>query len=352
MAEEDYGDRTEDPTPRRREEAREEGRVARSADLTAAVSLLAAVLLLRFLGPDMMAGLHALTASLHGAGEVSTGELAPLYWRTLELAARLTLPFLALLLALTAAGAAVQTGLRLTWKKLTPKPEHLSPIKGLKRVVSTESLTRLMISLVKLTIVTLVCWHTIAAGLPRIVGSGAGGPGGFFVTCAGVLFDLAVRLALVLLILGLIDYMFQRWRTEKQLRMTKQEVRDELKRMEGDPLIKQRRRQVQQRLALQRMRAEVPRAQVVVTNPTEYAVALRYDEQRMSAPRVTAKGRGYLAHRIRQLALEHGVPVVQRPPLARALYAAVDVGREVPPAFYRAVAEVLAYVYQLARRAG
>ncbi len=352
MAEEDYGDRTEDPTPRRREEAREEGRVARSADLTAAVSLLAAVLLLRFLGPDMLAGLHALTSSLHTAGDVSTGALAPLYWRTLELSARLVLPFLALLLALTAAGAAVQTGLRLTWKKLTPKPEHLDPIKGIKRVFSTEALTRLMISLVKLTIVTLVCWHTISVGLPRIVGSGAGGPGGFLVTCTGVLFELAVRLALVLLILGLIDYLVQRWRTEKQLRMTKQEVRDELKRMEGDPLIKQRRRQVQQRLALQRMRAEVPRAQVVVTNPTEYAVALRYDEQRMSAPRVTAKGRGYLAHRIRQLALEHGVPVVQRPPLARALYAAVDVGREVPPAFYRAVAEVLAYVYQLARRAG
>ncbi|HPM25323.1 MAG TPA: EscU/YscU/HrcU family type III secretion system export apparatus switch protein, partial [Phycisphaerae bacterium] len=167
---------------------------------------------------------------------------------------------------------------------------------------------------------------------------------------AEVLFDLAVRLAIALLVLGILDYLIQRWKLERRLRMTKQEVRDELKKMEGDPLVKQRRRQIQARLALQRIRAEVPRADVVVTNPTHFAVALRYDEATMSAPRVTAKGRDLLAERIRQLAQQHGVPIVQRPPLARALYTGVEVGQEVPPAFYRAVAEVLAYVYQLSGR--
>jgi flagellar biosynthetic protein FlhB len=156
----------------------------------------------------------------------------------------------------------------------------------------------------------------------------------------------------VLLVLGIADYLWQRCKLERQLRMTKQEVREELKRMEGDPLLKQRRRQIQTRLAMQRVQREVPRADVVVTNPTEYAIALRYDEATMGAPRVTAKGRDLLAERIRQLARQHGVPVVERPPLARALYAAVEVGHEVPPAFYRAVAEVLAFVYQLSRRAG
>jgi flagellar biosynthetic protein FlhB len=143
-----------------------------------------------------------------------------------------------------------------------------------------------------------------------------------------------------------------RWRLERQLRMTKQEVRDELKKMEGDPLVKQRRRQIQRRLMIQRIRNEVPKADVVVTNPTEYAVALKYDEATMQAPRVVAKGVDLLALRIREIAQASGVPIVQRPPLARALYASVDVGKDIPPAFYRAVAEVLAYVYQLARRAG
>ncbi len=166
-----------------------------------------------------------------------------------------------------------------------------------------------------------------------------------------VVFEVALRMALVLLVLGLIDYAYQRWRLEQSLRMTRQEVRDELKRMEGDPLIKQRRRQLQQQLAVQRINLDVPKADVVVTNPTEYAVALRYDEVTMQAPRVLAKGRDYLALRIRQVAEQHGVPIVQRPPLARALYATVEVGQEIPPQFYRAVAEVLAYVYRITGKA-
>jgi flagellar biosynthetic protein FlhB len=351
MADEDYGDRTEEPTPRRREEAREEGRIARSADLTAAVSLLTAVILLKVLGPGMLDGMRALTASLQGAGEVSAGALTPLYWRTLALAAQLALPFLAVLLALTAAGAVMQTGPLLAWKKLEIKPEHLNPVAGVRRVFSSEALLRLLAGLLKLAVVALVCGHTISAGIRRILGASGAAPAGLLDAALTLIFELSVRLALVLLVLGLLDYFLQRWRLDKQLRMTKQEVRDELKRMEGDPLIKQRRRQVQQRLAMQRIRAEVPRADVVVTNPTEYAVALRYDEARMAAPRVTAKGRDWLAARIRQIAQEHGVPIVQRPPLARALYAAVEPGREVPPAYYRAVAEVLAFVYQLSRKA-
>jgi flagellar biosynthetic protein FlhB len=166
-----------------------------------------------------------------------------------------------------------------------------------------------------------------------------------------ILFALMLRLALVLLILGLIDYFYQRHKVEKQLRMSKQEIKDELKRMEGDPLVKHRRRQVQAKLAMQRIAIDVPRSDVVVTNPTEYAVALKYDEATMHAPRVLAKGKDLLALRIRQIAQQYGIILVQRPPLARGLYTACDVGDEIPPAYYRAVAEVLAYVYQLSGRA-
>ncbi len=352
MAESDLGDKTEDPTPRRREEAREEGQVARSVELTAAASLLAAIVLLRWLGPAMFEGFMRLLRTFCSPGNLSLDSALADSRRTVLAVAEFTLPFLFAIVAVTVAAAAAQSGLLLTWKKLAIKPEHVSPIAGVRRLFSAEALTRLMNGLVKVVIVGLVAWHAVASGIEKVLSVGGLSVGGMFVTSCSLVFDLSLRLGLLLLVLGVIDYLLARWRLERQLRMTKQEVRDELKKMEGDPLIKQRRRQIQQRLMLQRIRSEVPKADVVVTNPTEYAVALRYDETTMSAPRVVAKGVDLLAQRIRQIAQEHGVPVVQRPPLARALYASVEVGKDVPPMFYRAVAEVLAYVYQLTRRAG
>jgi flagellar biosynthetic protein FlhB len=351
-ANDDAGDRTEQPTPRRREEAREEGQVARSTDLTAAVSLMAGILLLKFFGSSMMTSLLNMTRGIADTPSFTADQLIPWVRRVGGETLRLVVPFLLALAVITAVGTAAQSGLVLTWKKLGIKPDRLHPMQGLKRIFSSEALMRLATSLFKVGLLTGVAYFSIKGDIDTILVSGGSHPRGIYVLLAGLLFDLAVRMGLVLLVVGFADYLFQRWRLEQQLRMTKQEVRDELKRMEGDPLIKQRRRQMQQRLAMQRINAEVPRADVVVTNPTEYAIALRYDEAKMTAPKVVAKGRDHLAERIRLLAQQHGVPIVERPPLARALYAAVEVGREVPPQFYRAVAEVLAYVYQLSRRAG
>ena len=165
-----------------------------------------------------------------------------------------------------------------------------------------------------------------------------------------MLFALALRLALVLLILAIFDYIWNRYKHVQDLKMTKQEVKEEMRRMEGDPVVKQRRRRVQMQLTMQRMSIDVPNADVVITNPTELAIAIRYDAETMTAPRVIAKGAGFLAARIRQIAVQHGVPVVERKPLARAMYRAVDVGQEVPAQFYRAIAEILAYVYRLTGR--
>jgi flagellar biosynthetic protein FlhB len=347
MAAEDAGDKTEQPTPRRRQEAREEGQVARSQDLTAAISLLGGLLVLRLVGPRMMESMYAMTRALGDPPEVTASGLAPWTAANGRAAMEMLVPFLLLIVTLTALGSIAQSGLLLTWKKLSLKPDRLNPVSGFKRVFSGEALTRLVIGLFKVSVLVLLSYLTISGEVSVIIGAGALHVGGVFTRAADMIFDLALRIGVALLILGLVDYFVQRWKLEKQLRMTKQEVRDELKRMEGDPLLKHRRRQMQARLAMQRIHAEVPRADVVVTNPTEYAVAIRYDEATMNAPRVVAKGKDFLAARIRQVAQQYGVPLVQRPPLARALYAGVEVGHEVPPAFYRAVAEVLAYVYQL-----
>ncbi len=351
MAENDGGDKTEAPTPRRRQEAREQGQVPRSQDLTAAIVLLTGLALLNALGPQIFEGLLALTHDIAAPSE-QTGP-AMLIW--IKRAGRITLsiiaPFLILLLVIGLCGAVAQTGPLLTWKKLEPKLDHINPQKGLKRIFSLDSLTRTGFGLLKMVFVAGVAYYSVLGQLDPILGTAAVDSYGIFFLASQVVFQLALRMALILLLLGLLDYLYQRWRLEEQLKMTKQEVRDEMKRMDGDPLLKSRRRQAQMKLAMQRLQTEVPTADVIVTNPTEYAVALKYDEATMRAPRMVAKGVDLIAARIRQLAHQHGIPIVQRPPLARALFAAAEVGDEVPPMYYKAVAEVLAYVYQLTRKA-
>ena len=353
MAHDEAGDRTEQPTARRREEAREEGQIARSADLTAAIALLAALLLLKAFGTRMTGTMLGLTQELGQRPGLASSDLLPWTKKVMFATADMILPFLALLLVVTIAGTAAQSGLLVTWQRLTPKPDRVSPVAGFKRLFSADALSRLALGLLKVAVVTGIAYLTLAGRIDTVLSAGGLHAGGVLGLTSELVYDLALRLGAALLLLGLVDYLIQRWRLERQLRMTKQEVRDELKRMEGDPLLKQRRRRIQARLAMQRIHAEVPRADVVVTNPTHFAVALRYDEAAMVAPRVVAKGRDLLAERIRQLAQQHGVPLVQRPPLARALYWTVEVGQEIPARFYRAVAEILAYVYRLSgRKAG
>ena len=352
----DDADRTEQPTPRRRAEAREEGRVPRSSDLTAAVIMLVGLVLLNWFGPDIygrMIELTRQTVGLTGPAEAvaSPATLKITLRRTAQTTALMLLPFLAILLTLGTAGAILQSGWVFAPKQLRLKPERINPVEGFKKLFSMDSVTRAGLGLFKIVLVAAVGYLSIRGRIDDLIAAGSVSVSAVLPVAGEVVFEVALRMALVLLVLGLIDYAYQRWRLERSLRMTRQEVRDELKRMEGDPLIKQRRRQLQQQLAVQRINLDVPKADVVVTNPTEYAVALRYDEVTMQAPRVLAKGRDYLALRIRQVAEQHGVPIVQRPPLARALYATVEVGQEIPPQFYRAVAEVLAYVYRITGKA-
>lgn len=350
MADDDAGEKTEQPTARRRQEARENGQVSRSTDLTSAIALLAGLVLLDVFGPGMRTSLLLLVSEMLDVSDASPDSLRIWIARAAHTAAALLLPFLLLLLIATGVTAWTQTGLLVTTKKLMPKLENISPKKGLKRMFSMDSLTRTAMGFLKMGLVGLVAYYTVMTRIQPVLGCATVEPLGILSIAADVLFTLMLRMALVLMILGLIDYFYQRYKMEQQLKMSKQEIKDEMKRMEGDPLLKGRRRQMQARLAMQRVAIDVPKADVVVTNPTEFSVALKYDEATMTAPRVVAKGKDLVALRIRQIAHEHGVPVVQRPPLARGIYAGAEVGDQIPPAYYRAVAEVLAYVYQLSGR--
>jgi len=256
------------------------------------------------------------------------------------------LPFVGIVLAAALAANLVQVGFLFTAKPLAPDLDRINPVSGLGRLLSVRGLLRLVDGLLKLAVVGLVVFWTLWAERVRLVElSGRG-----FEQILGVAVDLmsllSIRAAVALLVLALFEYGVQRWQHERDLRMSKQEVREELRRYEGDPRIRERRRAIQQQLALQRMLLGVPQATVVVTNPTHLAVAIRY-EKSMEAPVVVAKGAEQLARRIRESALDHAIPVVERKDLARSLYGSVDVGQSIPPGLYQAVAEILAYVYRL-----
>jgi flagellar biosynthetic protein FlhB len=349
MADE-FGDKTEAPTPKRRQEAREQGNIARSPDLTAALVLLGALLLLQWRGPSLVAALRGIAErvfSLDVLGDHDPASVSGLLVNVGSVLARAMAPVLLGVALVAILANLAQVGFFLSAKRLEPNLKSLSPGNGIKRILGGgNGWMQLAMNLAKVTLVTVVAFSAVQDRLAQILTAQTLSLMQIFGLSAEVIYAIALRLTIVLLLLAILDYLWQRYRTERKLKMTKQEVRDELKRMEGDPLIKQRRRQIALQRAMQRIRTAVPTADVVVTNPTEYAVALKYDVG-MTAPKVVAKGRGYIAQTIREIAIENGIPILERPPLARALWRLVEVGQEIPEQFYAAVAEILAYVYEL-----
>lgn len=347
---EQFGDKSQEATPYRRQKAREEGQVARSQDLASAGLLVGATLLLMYLGRDLYRFLDLLTQRKLGETpwlqmdvHSATGE-----WNAvLAQLARVTLPIFAVLLVLAVLLHLLQVGFLFLPNKLAPDVSRVNPIKGAQRLFSLTSVVRLAFGVFKISIVVAVgAWcvrdhyeEILALPVASIEEIGAA-------TCR-ILLGTCLKIGLALLVLAIFDYGFQRWKHEQDLRMTMQEVREEMKTLQGDPHVAARRRQIQRQLVMNRMQSAVPRADVVVTNPTELAVAIQYDPATMEAPIVVAKGAGVLAQRIRRLALEHNIPIVERKPLAQALYKHVDVNRPIPTDQYAAVAEILRYVYQL-----
>ncbi len=344
-------EKTEAPTPRRRMEARTKGQVAKSQDLTAAVVLFVAFATLYFLGPKLCGSmLFMISSGLSGESPGRIDDLHPFAAAIgLELVYRLGPLLVGLFLAALVVLFA-QVGWLFTWHPLTPTLTRINPLNGIMRLFSARSVMMALINLLKLLFVASVAYMTLAGSASLIVHSFTFGFRDILTLGGTLVVELGLKVSAALLVLALIDYAWQRFRHDRDLRMTKEEVKDELRSMEGDPNIKRRRRQLQLQLAMQRLRKDVPKADVVVTNPTHYAVAIQYDAESMAAPRVVAKGADYVAIRIRQIAAEFGIPMVERKPLARALFESVDVGQAIPERFYRAVAEILAYIYELTGR--
>jgi len=345
--------RTEEATPRRREEAREKGQVARSADLTSAIMLLASLVFIRFYGPVMIEEIKAVTVEiLHWMGEPKAEgqDYYHQFW-VLGLAFfKIVAPISLFLLALGLAVNWAQFGFVWAAEPLTPSFEKINPINGFKRLFSLRAMILLANGLLKVAAAGAVLWLRLRADLDKMLMLPEMPVSAALSAVGAILFRAGLELVIILLALGILDYLFQRWQYEKDLRMTKQEIREEMKRMEGDPTIRARRRAMMRRMVMQHMMRRVPEADVVVTNPTHLAIALQYDEKKMRAPEVVAKGERLVALRIRELAAEHGVPIIENRPLAQAMYRAVEVGQQIPEAFYPAVAEVLAMVYGISAR--
>ncbi len=350
MPENDLGEKTEQATPRRRQEARDKGQVARSTDLSVALTLLGAVVILHLSGGSLLEALALLTRksldSLHTEA-MTTQVLRLVYAHSMVFLFTVAAPFLFGMLAIAIAGNLLQTGFIWTPEPIKPDITRLDPFKGLKRLVSKRGFARLLVSIFKVLLIGVIAWVTIRRAIPSTAALMGLSPAEIVTFGGRLVISMGYKVAAALLILALLDYAFQRWQYEQDLMMTKQELRDELKRMEGDPLTRERRRRMQRQVAMQRMMQSVPKADVVITNPTELAIAVQYDPDEMAAPICVAKGAGFVAARIREIAAGSGVPIVENKPVARLLYRRVEVGGEIPVELYQAVAEILAYVYRV-----
>jgi len=355
MAEEDKASKTEDPTDRRIDDARKEGNVANSREVTSFAVLLGAAIFLVAMAPWAAGGLAEHLANFLARAHVFRLESDSLSIGLAE-SVLMVMPYVAIPAALFALMGFVaqvgQVGWLLTTKPLTPKLDKLSPLKGIKRMFSAKQLLEFVKGLFKVGFVTLIAYFVmrpIVREPQRFVDQD------IIVTMHDLhtyLIALIVGVLLLMTVVAAVDLIFTRYKYREDLRMTKQEVKDEHKSAEGDPQVKARIRGLRVERARKRMMQAVPTADVVVTNPTHFAVALKYDMQTMAAPRLVAKGQDHLALRIRSVAEENDVPLVENPPLARALYAAVDLDQEIPPEHYQAVAEVIGYVMRLRKTFG
>jgi len=356
MADEDLSNKTEEPTPRRREKAREDGQVARSAEVTSATVLLTAVIAMSEWGGAT--GRDLREAMRRGLMRVASADLTPAqvghaFYDAGGVIVAATLPvILAMMLAGVVSNLA-QVGVGFYPQLLMPKGSRISPGTGLQRIFSKQGLVGLLKNVVKIGLVAWVAWKVVLSTQGRLPAVGLSSPNEILTIGASELVRILMWVGSTLGVLAAFDYVWQRRTFQQGLRMSRQEIKDEMRQSEGDPKLRQRMKRAYRELNGNRMLSEVATADVVITNPTHFAVALRYRSDEHGAPRVVAKGVDEIAERIKQLARANGVPIVERRSLARALYRGVKVGSEIPGGLYRAVAEVLAYIYGLqAQRVG
>lgn len=348
------GEKTEDPTPKRLEEARKKGQVARSTEINSVLVLLAVFAGLKIFGPYLYQEFSSFMRFwfVNMAKQEITIELTyQLFLALTIIFAKLTLPIMLTALTVGLIANFLQVGFLFSTEALTLNLNVLNPISGFQRIFSKRAIAELLKSMVKIGIVGYVAYKYILDQIP------------LFPTLMGydlkqtlsrtgdMTFVLAMKIALILGIMAFFDFIYQRWDYMQNLKMSKQEIKDEYKQAEGDPKIKAKIKERQRMMAMRRMMQQVPKADVVITNPTHYAVALKYDIKTMGAPVVVAKGQDLTARRIKEIARENDITVVENKPLAQTLYKTTEIGDVIPAELYQAVAEVLAYVYKLKRLA-
>ncbi len=343
-------EKTELPSQHKLDQAREEGNVPRSRELAACVSLLAGGLLLWMMGSDLQGALSAVLRDALSFSRAEATDPVQLLEQVGQRAGRVIwhfLPFAAIIVVLSIVAPLLVGGWIFALKNAGPRFSRIDPLAGIGRMVSIDSLAEFGKAVVKAVLVGVVAWLSLSRQWDELLALPSQSVNQQASALADLLLSAFFPLAGTLALIAAVDVPWQRWRHTRQLMMTREEVRQEHKEQEGSPEVKGRIRTLQREMARRRMMSAIPTADVVITNPTHYAVALSYSESSQSAPRVVAKGTDEVAARIRALAAEHRVPLLESPPLARALYRHVEIGDAIPEKLYTAVAQVLAYVFQL-----
>lgn len=350
------GEKTEPATQKKLEDARKEGKVAKSKDLTQGIDLLVLFLLLKvfiaYMGERFMSLFHSTLGRMAEFMSVNQKDLSMQAISTVLNNAILELfliiwPFLVFGFVITFIVTVYQVGWKVTGKPLEPKLSKFNPINGFKRIFSKDSLFELLKSIVKVGVIAYVAYSNIVDEADNLFILYEIELNQAIALVGNIIIEFGIEISIIFIIIGLVDYMYQKWRFGEDMKMTKQEVKDEYKNTEGDPQIKGRIRQKMREASQRRMMQDVPKADVVITNPTHFAVAIKYDAEVSKAPIVIAKGEDYLAQKIKEVARENNVEIVENKPLARMLYHNVEIGAEIPPELYQAVAEVLAMVYHM-----
>jgi flagellar biosynthetic protein FlhB len=354
MPEKPAAERTEQPTPRRLQKAQEQGQVPQSQELASAVSLVVLLLALAVLGPGLFHWCRRKLESGLAAGplNVFADTKTCVHFLNENICDMLvvTLPILA---ALTAAGVLASVlvgGFVFSSEGLRPKWNAINPAVAVQNLFDKRTLVRLLASILKLLFVSLIVWFYLRDKLEVLAALRWAWSAEIVSATGRIILGLGLRVGVAILLLGLADAFYQRWQHMQELKMTRQEVRQEHKDLEGSPQIKARIRRIQVEMSMRRLMRQVPKASVILVNPTHVAVALRYEARTMAAPILLAKGADLMAERIIKIGRSYGIPIVQRPPVARAIYATVKPGQPIPEALYMAVAEVLALIYRLRRQ--
>lgn len=348
------GEKTEKATPKRRRDARKKGQVVKSQDLSSAILFLILFLFLIFMAPIMFKGLFSFFIQAFEKyiffDNLTADVIMNIYVDSLLELAVILLPVMVVAMAVAVFSNFIQFGFLFTTETMKFDLKKIDPIKGIKKIISLRAIVNLIKSLLKVAFIGTVTGAVIWMHLDDVLSLALKDPWDALRTVAKLTAIMGASSAVSLLIIAVFDYFYEKFEYEKSLRMSKQDIKDEYKNLEGDPLIKSKIKQRQREIAMRRMMQEVPKADVVITNPTHFAVALKYDDETMDAPKVVAKGVDFVAQKIKMIAKENDIVMVENRPLARALYEQVEIGEEIPEEFFKAVAEILAYVYRVKRK--